>query len=56
MAKKLQVIGDFGTDLPEVTQEDNGKVLTAKQGEWVAEETAAPLTNMEIEQLLNNFS
>lgn len=33
MAKILQITGDLGTPLPEVTEEDNGKVLIVKDGE-----------------------
>ena len=48
----------FGTPLPEVSDEDNGKVLKAQGGQWVAkeDETAESLSNIEIENLLKNFT
>lgn len=40
MAKKYQVIGTpfDGSDLPEVSENDNGKVLRVVDGEWVADD------------------
>ena len=35
--KRLQILGDL-TPLPKVTEADNDKVLTAKDGKWVASE------------------
>lgn len=37
MAKILQVVGNLGTRLPTVTDEDNGKVLLVKNGEWTSD-------------------
>lgn len=33
----LQILGKFGDKLPAVTENDNGKVLVVKDGQWVAE-------------------
>jgi hypothetical protein len=48
--------GVSGSDLPAVTEKDEGKVLTVQGGRWTAQEDEEPLTNMEIENLLNNFT
>lgn len=48
--------GGSGSDLPAVTAKDEGKVLTVQGGKWSAQEDEEPLTNMEIENLLNNFT
>ena len=57
MSKILQMVGDFGPDLPTVTDEDNGKVLKAQDGKWTAQEdeTATPLSNLDIEAILSNY-
>ena len=49
---------DIGETLPEVTEEDNGKVLKAQGGKWLVQEddTAEPLQNTDIEELLRNFA
>lgn len=47
--------GSGGTSLPAVTKQDDGKVLTVQGGKWSAQEDEDPLTNIEIENLLNNF-
>lgn len=48
----------FGTPLPTIAEEDNGKVLKAQGGKWLAQEdeVAEPLSNIEIEELLKNFT
>ncbi len=53
LAEKL----DIGETLPTVTEEDNGKVLKAQGGKWLVQEdeTARPLTNLEIEELIKKF-
>lgn len=40
MAKKYQVIGSQldGSDLPDVSANDNGKVLRVVEGKWEADE------------------
>ena len=48
--------GGNGSPLPTVTEKDEGKVLTVQGGKWIAQEDEKPLTNMEIENLLNNFT
>lgn len=55
MAKKIQLIGSV---LPAVTEKDEGKKLTVHDGKWTAQEDedCKPLTNLEIEKLLNNFT
>ena len=46
-----------GAALPKVTEEDNGKLLKVKGGQWsAAEDDCRPLSNLEIENLLNNFT
>lgn len=46
-----------GVFLPTVTEKDEGKVLKAQKGQWVAEDdTADALSNLEIESLLKKFS
>ncbi len=58
MAKELHVFGNLGSQLPAVTEEDNGKVLKVQDGQWTkgSDETAEALSNLEIEALLNNFT
>ena len=48
--------GSGGASLPTVTRQDDGKVLTVHDGKWSAQEDEDPLTNIEIEKLLNNFT
>lgn len=41
MAKKLQLLGMLlggGADLPAVSEEDNGKIMTVVDGKWAAGE------------------
>lgn len=42
--------------LPYVTVDDDGKVLKVKDGQWGVglDDTAEPLSNLEIEALINN--
>lgn len=49
---------DLGEFLPTVTDEDEGKILKAQGGKWTVEEdkTAEALSNIEIEELLGNFT
>ena len=49
---------DIGETLPAVTDEDEGKILKAQGGKWTVEEdeTAEALSNIEIEELLRNFT
>lgn len=43
--------------LPPVTENDEGKILTVQGGKWTADSNEnRPLTNLEIEKLLNNFT
>lgn len=46
------------TGLPTVTEQDEGKVLKAQGGKWIAQEdeAAEALSNIEIENLLKNFT
>ena len=46
------------TGLPTVTEQDEGKVLKAQGGKWIAQEDEAAdaLSNLEIEKLLKNFT
>jgi hypothetical protein len=46
------------TKLPSVTEKDEGKVLMVQGGKWTAQEDedCRPLSNLEIEKLLNNFT
>lgn len=48
----------FGTPLPTITDNDEGKILKAQGGKWTVQEdeTADALQNTEIEQLLRNFT
>ena len=50
--------GGNASALPTVTEEDNGKILTVQGGKWTAQEDedCRPLSNLEIEKLLNNFT
>lgn len=58
MAKELHIFGNLGPPLPTVTEKDDGKILTVQGGKWSAQEDedCRSLTNLEIEQLLNNFT
>lgn len=47
MSKILQMVGDFGPDLPTVTDEDNGKVLKAQDGKWTAQEDNDSYENLD---------
>lgn len=38
MAKRLQILGTFSSDLPSVTENDNGKVLSVVDGKWMADD------------------
>ena len=58
MAKKYQVIGTpfDGSDLPDVSANDNGKVLTVVDGKWKADDQpvydgATEATDEDIENL-----
>lgn len=56
MAKELHIYGSLG--IPTVTDKDEGKVLKAQGGKWTAQEdeTAEALSNLEIEEILKNFT
>lgn len=49
---------DIGETLPTVTNGDEGKILKAQGGKWTVQEdeTAEALSNLEIEELLKNFT
>ena len=54
LAEKL----DIGETLPTVTDNDEGKILKAQGGKWTVQDdqTAEALSNLEIENLLKNFT
>lgn len=54
LAEKLE---EF-SPLPTITENDNGKVLKAQGGKWAVQEdeTSEALSNLEIEELLKNFT
>lgn len=51
------LIINAGSQLPTVTEKDDGKVLKVQGGLWSkgSDETAEALTNSEIEAILNGF-